>query len=272
MPENELMPRQTITSLVQAHDAAVKLAMEGLEKLSQAQALLERTFGKYKHEVIPRDRLNSYALEVSSLHLTLEESARHIRVNSWAYLLEQTGLEALLSSKRKEEIKGQLKKGEAPPFTVDNAMAHLGHMAGGLDEYFAEAVREVWDWLKPWRSDKLKTNSKSRYELGLKLIKCHLVSFSWGSFSFNHWSNGESHVHDLDKVFHLLDGAGIPKYSGDLVTAMKAAMAAGGRECSTSYFGVRWFKNGNVHFEFLRPDLVQKLNAKAGEGLLKTDQ
>jgi len=272
MPESALIPRQTITSLVEAHDNAVRLAMEGLEKLAQAQGLLERTLGKYRHEIYPHNELNSYALEATALPRTLEASARLIRVNSWSYLLELTGLEALLSNQRKEEIQAQLNKGEAPPFTVENAMAHLGHMAGGLDGYFAEALKEVWDWLKPWSRDQLKTNQKSRYELGQRIIKRGLVSYSYGRVSFNHWGRAENHLHDLDKVFHLLDGAGIPKYPGDLVTAMRAAMDAGQWECATRFFRVKWFKNGNAHIEFLRLDLLRELNAKAGEGLLKTDQ
>ena len=101
----------------------------------------------------------------------------------------------------------------------------------------------------------------------------HSVVSPWGSgFHFNHWSHADERFHDLDKVFHLLDGAGIPKYPGDMVTAMREAMAAGQQECTTKYLKVRWFKNGNAHLEFLRLDLLQKLNAKAGEGLLKTDQ
>jgi hypothetical protein len=49
-------------------------------------------------------------------------------------------------------------------------------------------------------------------------------------------------------------------------------MDAGQWECATNYFRAKWFKNGNAHLEFLRLDLLRELNAKAGEGLLKTDQ
>jgi hypothetical protein len=69
----------------------------------------------------------------------------------------------------------------------------------------------------------------------------------------------------LDRVFHLLDGAGYVSRTylgelGDAINAVPVESPAG----RTKYFAFKLYRNGNIHLEFLRPDLVDKLNQIAG--------
>jgi hypothetical protein len=176
-----------------------------------------------------------------------------------------------LSTKRKEEFRAQIEDQQAPPFNVENAMGLLGGLVNDLDAYFAEAVKEIFDWLKPGAWDKkYKTNEKSRFEIGKKIIVTWVMRWEYGRMSM--WPRSGNSLIDLDKMFHLLDGQGVPKYPGDLVTQIRSAINGGENEVETAYFSLKWYKNGNLHLTFLRDDLLQAFNAKAGERLLRGDE
>jgi hypothetical protein len=266
-----LIPRQSIVGIVQAHDRAKKLAEEGLTKLSEAKAILHETLGTYNDDVF-KDQLSRLDIDSSYIHRALEGSADTIKNNCWTYLLKQTGAESFLSSKRKEEAQKQIERNESPDFTVENVLAMIQGMAGNVQGYFEEAVTEVYDWLRPHRGwgDQYKTNIP--WEVGRKLIKdCIMTSWtgaiSWREMRISHWQ--ADNLRDLDRVFHLLDGKGAPKYPGDLVTKINSAIQENEHTAETDYFKVKWFKKGTMHFEFKRDDLLAEFNRVAGGARLK---
>lgn len=75
------------------------------------------------------------------------------------------------------------------------------------------------------------------------------------------------HLQSLDTIFHLLDGRGIPTEShyGPLVSAIEAE---DGKIGETEYFKYKCFKNGNLHLEFKRSDLVDEFNLRCGDRTL----
>lgn len=271
----ELMAPQTLTGLVAAHDQARRLMSEGVQMINQAAQILGEAFGcSHLAGVLPHD-CRGYDLEGSSATRTIEQGQALISRNGWNYVLKQSGVDALLTAKRKEQFQKSLENGEAPVFTVGNIISLLGGLAQDSDGYFSEAVLEAWDWLKPWgwSREHYKTNQKSEYEIASKVIKGGIANPGWGdrcSFSVGHYRR--DNLMDMDKVFHLLDGKGVPRYPADLVSTMQTAMAAGQDQCTTPYFRIKWFKNGNGHIEFLRLDLLQKFNGIAGKGLLKREE
>ena len=104
------------------------------------------------------------------------------------------------------------------------------------------------------------------------------VIFGWGVLDETHqWTKtyrvayGRSRdvLRAMDNVFHLLDGQGTVKTTeGPLVDAINACPVDVG-EGETVYFRFKCYRNRNLHLEFKRMDLVQKLNAVAGGERLK---
>lgn len=270
----EIIPRQTITSLVGAHDEAVRLASEGLKLLNQAQTVLETALGDSQADVIDYNFAASLDLKTQYLHHALEGTTKTIKRCCWRYLLRQTGVDAFLSTNRKDKLSRQIEEDGTPDFTLENAMGLLGGLVHDLDGYFNEAIKEVFDWLKPGAWDSYKTNTKSKFEIAQKVIRGGVVEKTYGgtAWTFRGWPGPRNRIIDLDKVFHLLDGKGTPHYPGDLATVMQAVMDKDGDTLETEYFKMRWYVNGNLHLTFLREDLLQKLNAKAGEHLLKMSE
>ena len=71
----------------------------------------------------------------------------------------------------------------------------------------------------------------------------------------------------LDNVFSMIDGKGAVKsYYGGLSDAITSSPDGKGK---TEYFSFKCFMNGNLHIEFMKPELVAKLNAVAGGARLR---
>lgn len=127
-----------------------------------------------------------------------------------------------------------------------------------------EAVEEVFDWLRP-RNSRYKTNTE--FEIGPKVILAYVVGDvdSWTT----HYRVDHRYQKDLvalENVFSALDGRGsIAKgsWQSELADAINQTPVNVGRG-ETRYFKFRCFKNRNLHLEFKRPDLVDKLNQIAG--------
>lgn len=261
----ELIKKQSATAMVAAHDEAIRLAEEGFKTLAKAKGLLREAFGEYNCNLWG-DRLTTYNWTPDDVDYQMQDTTPLIKTQAWRGIMGKVGVEDLMSAKRKEGLKRQIEAGDTPDFTLENVLAMFQGMGNEMTHYMEEAVKEVFDWLRPWRRVH-KTNDP--YQVGPKVIKEFVVAV-WGStFTMSHYNGKENNLHDLDRVFHLLDGQGVPKYPGDFVTAIKEAMSAGEPTAETEYFKAHWYKKGTMHIEFLRLDLLEQLNAVAGGANLR---
>lgn len=262
MTDKSLIRKQGATAMVAAHDEALKLAEQGFKALAKAEHLLRVAFGEYNHSLW-RNNLHTYGWSPNDVSRQMKETKELLKSQAWTGVLDKTGVETLMSSKRKEGLRRQIQDGEIPDFTIENVLAMCSGLGGEVITYMEEAVKEVFDWLRPrgWRRGKYKTNDD--YQIGPKVIIEGMVECPWDRFRL-YWHGREDNLHDLDRVFHLLDGQGIPKYPGDFVTAIRQAMDTQEDHAETKYFEAQWYKKGTMHITFKRLDLVAELNAVAG--------
>jgi hypothetical protein len=136
-------------------------------------------------------------------------------------------------------------------------------MGGQARQFLEEAAVEVYRNLRPPAWNRHKTNSA--FKVGRKAILCHRVQRAYrsGSFRVNYYYQDE--LRALDNVMHMLDGTGLSAYrDGDLCRAIEAAEDGAGE---TELFRFKCFLNGNLHLEFKRMDLVDRLNEIGGNAL-----
>lgn len=89
-----------------------------------------------------------------------------------------------------------------------------------------------------------------------------------GKFRVNH--HRQQYITAIDNVFSMIDGHGPAKtYHGALYDAIADSPDGKGE---TTYFRFKCYLNGNLHLEFIRPDLVARLNIAAGGNRLRTGQ
>jgi hypothetical protein len=98
------------------------------------------------------------------------------------------------------------------------------------------------------------------------MVEQKIFQDRWEVNSYN-----EKYLIALDKVFHLLDGKSMlsaSSYRSPVVDAINTT-PVNRYYVETEYFRCKMYKNGNLHIEFLRTDLVQKFNAIAAGVVLK---
>lgn len=197
--------------------------------------------------------------EIKSLFLEMKKDA-------WRVLIDKMGIRQVLSIKAAEELDKQLGDGkDLPEIEYTAVLAMLEQCRNNVGNYLEEAVKEVFDWLRP-RSSKYKTNSE--FEIGRRVVLGWCVDVGYGSnFHVNY--HREANLRALDNVFHAMDGKGMIKtHGGPLCDAVNQTPLATGKG-ETDYFKFRCFLNNNMHLEFKRLDLLAKLNQVAGGMRLK---
>lgn len=248
--------RSTIGDLVADHQrniSGMRTVWECIEANAEAVADVER------------DGRGSYGCR--GLAFDLESNEARLCSSAWRGLLDRLNLEYALSCNRMDEVRAQIEKNDTPEFNEANVCAMIESLAAGLPEYFREACKEVCEWVRPWRDEYVTNRRNATNEIGAKIIKGGMVN-NWG-YGFNLNYRCEDKLRCLDNVFSLLDGAGVQRYPGDLVTTIKAAMQEGEQIAETERFRCQWFKNGNMHIEFLRSDLLREFNSIAHGNIMR---
>lgn len=257
----DLTIRETLPALVACYKLAEEEVRQAYALLEAAENRLQTGFldlGAHCFSTNPRDycKVGSQAAD-----LVMET----IKTEAWRVLVERMELRRVLSVKRRKELDTQLQNGDKlPDITEENIVAMLQDNLASIDSYMKEAIHEVFDFLRASGSV-LKTNSE--FELGKRVILRHAVTPGYIKGTFQVAYRHEPELTALDNVFSVCDGKGtIKTYRGPLCDGISECRDGVG---VTEYFRFRCYRNGNLHIEFRRPDLVTRLNATAGGNRLK---
>lgn len=258
----DLAHRETLTALVGTYNQAVAEIEQAYATLAAAQGKLKAAFlgGFASFEVIRRNSADPSPEEAKKVLAGIKRQA-------WRVIVDRLEIRRILSISRREKLDQQLyeEKSDLPDITEENVMAMLQDGMAKSTEYAQEAVFEIFDWLRPrnGRNANLKTNEKWR--VGKKVIVSAVEMQYDRRFRVRYHQQKE--VTALDNVFHMLDGRGpLKTHHGPLHDAIEASGDGTGE---TDFFRFRCCKNGNIHIEFKRPDLVAKINKMAGGNRLK---
>ena len=261
----EIAHRETLTALMGIYKQETENIRKAYAMLDTAEKKLATAFHAKYFSTIPRTGYNSPTTE------TAEKVVADIHRQAWIAIVDRFEIKKILSIKRREELDKQLngdsrgydKPAPLPELTAENILAMFNDVSGKATEYANEAVFEVFDWLRPHRghTSDLKTNDK--WLIGKKVIMGYMVEMGYGkSGTFRVRYGSDKNLIALDNVFHMLDGRGpLKSYYGPLVDAINTSPDGTGE---TDFFKFKCCKNHNLHIEFKRPDLVQKINKTAG--------
>lgn len=184
---------------------------------------------------------------------TVEYHIKDLTQKAWYQVIEKMQIRDFLSQKKREEIDRMVSENRMPEFTAMNISHFITDAAQNINTIVQDLAVSVWNFIKPHRTD-YKTNCKDIPNKAV--LKYIFTNFPTYSFDYNKWAS----LKDLDNIFHLLDGKGVVKYPGGICTAINGTKE---RFAETEYFKLKWYGNGNLHVEFKRMDLVQKLSVLA---------
>lgn len=263
----ELASKVTVDQIVATYQDAVRKVDKGYALLAEAQKELTECMGAHYSDFVTVDH---YArLEGSK---AADNVKAKIKKNVWKLLIDRLGIRKVLSVKRAEELDKKFNDDQNgrvpdqfPEITASAVFDMLNSMTGSADEFAQEAVMEVWEFLHPSSWKKYATNERyAKFELGKKVILSWWVEGSYSqSAPYRAIYQKYAEYRALDRVFHLMDGKGIPAgYNSPLIDAINTSPDGRGE---TEYFSFRACQNRNLHLEFKRLDLVNQLNQIASD-------
>lgn len=265
-----LARRATITEMVRAFTKAEADTRSAFALLVQAETEVNAVFA-------PGATCRAIRIDATSHGHTcdfdkVDQALIRMRRAAWSQIVDKLELRRMLSVARFDAMTSELddKKTMPPAITEENVRAFVDRFAAEMPVMIAEAVREVFDWLRPRTfapGAKLKTNqANARFELGPKVVvgSCLQWGSPNGAPSYQVRHGYRQNFVAMENVFRNLDGGG--SFTRNWQSDIEAAIESSGHEGrgETSYFRFVAFANMNLHLWFLRPDLLAKLNRMAG--------
>lgn len=260
----ELIEYTTAEHLATTFTAQTKALRTALEVVGAACGVLRREFASDYYFNVGLDhagrRRNADDSDIDSI-------LYRMKLEAWRAILEKINIRRFLSSSRAKELDESLdgKGKEFPDITAESIQSVVAGYAMSVNEFLEEAVVEEYDFWKPSQArHDYKRNSFAK--INRKIIRGWIVSPGYGKQKFRCNYNYQQHVTALDNVMHLLDGQGATEeYKGELASAIELSENGIGE---TKYFKFRCYKNGNIHLEFRREDLLARFNLIAGRNRL----
>lgn len=255
----DMIKSQPMAAIADNYHAAVIEMSRAFELMNSAQTRMQPFFGNDSFRVIDEDIRSFYISEPKRL---INDSVNTMKKTVWREIANKMQVHSFMTEKRKNEFYVSLNSGDLPDITVENMQDFYNSFAGNIKSLMQETITEVFEMLRPHNS-KHKTNTE--YEIGKRVI---LSQYGGMAYIDSHM---DTELTCIDNVFHLLDGKGVAKHPDTLRCKLNERIHDTiNNELSTVYFRVKWYKkSGTIHLEFLRLDLLAKLNAAGGGNRLK---
>lgn len=257
-----LAKRETITEMVSQYHAGIADLRAGWGQIEDGIARLERAFGDGKTSTFClRERGGR------TVQLDLDAVEGEVRRDVWRALVDRLNVRSMMSSRRADELARQLDREAVPEVTVENVETFVRGYMTALPEMLREAVDDVFGWLRPRAGTRgAEYKSNGQFEIGPKVVLTHAGELTYRGTGLWIGRYTRAKLLSLESVFRSLDGR------GQIVERGVSAIEEGLRDSlvvETPYFRGRAFKNGNLHLEFRRLDLLKRFNALAGGKTLR---
>lgn len=183
----------------------------------------------------------------------------------WDYLMNQSGMRTLMDAEARRKWDRDLHENgsKVPPLTTDTIRETFSALHDGRQEMFERGVVACfrglsWDY---------KTNNP--FMLGKKIIVERVLDI-WNASAGKKYSSGPSwtgcdRLDDLLRVMLVLDGQPERDHRNGAYHVLKEHFGyhkhSNEKIEIAGMITVRCYKNGNAHIEFLRLDIVDKMNS-----------
>lgn len=265
MSAKDITKAATVEEMVEAYQDACRRVRSAFRLIGEAESRLHGAF-TLNGQSYPWVYCDGHETRPIR-HDQAEEVIASIRRQAWVAVFDRLELRRFMSIQAVKEWEKEASDNwrNLPELTADNVHAYTQHQLSRVEDYFKEAVVEVFEWLRPWRNT-YKTNSLE--EIGPRVVLDYVIDRdTFRSKPFPVSYHRTQNLTALENVFSALDGKGnINKRNRSL---LQDAIEASSGKGETEYFEFKAFKKGTLHIKFKRLDLLAKLNAMAGGKNLK---
>lgn len=261
-----VVKRESLPVMVNSYNDACKEVDQAFELFESAKTRLESAFGAgASFDCVYQMRYCSNS----------EEIKKDIKKRAWEAFLNRLEVKKFMSIKDLSTLEKSFEDvNKIPEITIETLIEIQTGMMNTAPDYAKRMAIEAFNILMPGNSEfnHHKTNDKNaRRKLGKKIILTWCLESEYYGDSFHLNFYADQKIMCVDKVFYALDGKGVPPgYNTPLVDAInRTSLSVGCGE--TDYFKFKCYLNNNLHLEFKRMDLVEKINRVAGNSTTLTD-
>lgn len=250
---HELVKSISVENMLSQRDAIVERINEVQRLIAEADAIaLNAGFGSVSERI--GDRHSHHAPRVGSADF-VDSMRKHVDAAGWKHLMNESGLRTLMDAQARKEWDSSVYDLKTPELTLSNVTSTFTVLRDGRAELFERGVIACfrglsWDY---------KTNQPFKFGKRIVMRCLYSAADKYGQ-SVNHHASDK--LDDLVRVFRVLDGKPEPDHRHAMYMHLSNALMKRPleRTIDLEYFELRWFKNGNGHLTFKRPELVEKIN------------
>jgi len=229
----------TLTDLLNARHDALRLLSDARRLTGMAKDLLDQ----HGHYLMPHN---------GQLRDSSERVQAELDASMWRRAFDLTGFKQLMDAQAVAEFEKSLSP-KPPEFTEANIRSTFIDLHGKSRDMFRRGVVNVFRHL----SDDYKTNASEPFRIGRKLVMTYMANKAFGGGLELNYGGSRDRLNDIDRVVRTLGGMKFT--AGSLPISVNQSLKLGQvHECEL--YRAKGFKNGNLHFEFLRQDLLDLLN------------
>ena len=241
----ELTIPKPLTEYCEVREQALELWQRGVRLIEEANKLAATVnrYGLGGHYE-PRDGLKAVT--------------KNLDRSLWQTAFDKTGLMQLMDAEARRQFERDLNE-HPPAFTLENLRSTFLDASQNADEMFKRGLVNVFRGL----SKNHKTNTNEPFKVNDRAILGYMVGHSYAPGCPLQIGRGfdmgraESVINDIDRAFKVLDGK--QHHPRALEIAVNGAFAKG-EVYEDEYYRIKGFKNGNLHIQFKRHDLLDKAN------------
>jgi hypothetical protein len=258
---SDLVKSVSIENLLSQRNAVLERFSQALDLIGEADALATvANLGRPRLVFESSGGAREYSLNQFSGEYARKNKAdvmaafqRTVDAGAWQHLMSESGMRSFMSAKVREQWDSQIHgdKKDIPPLTRENIIATFENLYATRGEMMENGVIECFRALS-WQ---YRTNQPVKF--GKKIIMQYFLRDP----RFPDYSRCNQ-VDDLVRLFTRLDGKPEPDHRNGTYSITSAAMQRGEATLETEYLAFRWYGSARtLHLTFLRPDLVDQLNA-----------
>lgn len=201
------------------------------------------------------------------------EFVRRMKKVAWNRVFKLSGFSSYLSEGVRREFDKMREEQGGMAFNMANIATMLDMLFASRSGILQQCVLDAFDLLTKYHDENRlelegwKTNDAWR--VNHKFILPYLVEFPSYARTFDLSYNRRRELEDLDRAMASLEGRRLEDITQRIVDSLQKAFREGagsGDIVTSTYFEMRAFKKGTIHFRFLDKDLWERFNLVAAQG------
>jgi len=262
-----VLPTTFVENQVSAFNAAVLATKEAIFARQRA-GYYANALGKTMETIDGGNGLNTVET-IKDISKSMHTEYRELKNRAWTSILRSTEVTSRLSSAAQKRLVSEFELIKCLEFNVPNIYGFLAGLSEKQGDIQLNMACDVFDIITKYHSDNTvfymgwKSNDNHR-TCGMSIKTTRFILPNNTSWNKSLDWDAKQRLGDIDKVFAMLDGKREPEVSLVSVFENQFMELRAGKRISGSYFDVRYYGIGTIHFFAKEKKLVDRLNRLVG--------